>query len=98
MLNRYGQTVLFSGLRFGVTVTRGDGSQEAHVFPPQGVECRRTDQDLLTTVMVRWRPDEQITVDAWIENGGVRVEGQHTLTVPRPPQPHPSRRHGLAVE
>jgi hypothetical protein len=39
-----------------VTITRESGDPETHTFPPPGVTCRETDQDLLTVVPVRWRP------------------------------------------
>jgi len=41
-------------------------------------------------VPVRWRPDEVITLEVWITNAGITRTAQHSLTVPRPPQPYPS--------
>jgi len=89
-LNRHGQTVHFDGLEYGVTITRNNGAPETHTFPPSGVVYRNTDQDVLTALTVRWRPEDAIKLNVWITNGGVTRTGQHNLTVPRPVQPYPS--------
>ena len=89
-LERHRQTVRFEGLEFSVTITRNGGDPATHSFPPPGVTCRETDQDLLTVVPVRWRPDEAITLDVRITDGGITRTGQHSMTVPRPPRPYPS--------
>ena len=89
-LERHGHTVGFDGLSFGVAITRNGGAPETHAFPPPGVEYRSTDQNLLTTVPVRWQPDDEVTLDVWITNAGITRTAQHSLTVPRPPQPYPS--------
>ena len=89
-LDRHGETIHFDGLEFGLTITRDGGDPETHTFPPPGVTYRSTDQDLLTVVPVRWRPDEVITVEVRITTAGQTMTGRHGLTVPRPPRPYPS--------
>jgi hypothetical protein len=93
-LARHGRVVEFDGLEFGLSVTRNGGAPETHRFPPPGVTYRSTDQDRLTTVPVRWRPDDRVVLDVWITNGGITRRARHSLTVPRPPQPYPSWRWG----
>lgn len=89
-LERHGQVVRFDGLSFGITIARNGNVTETHAFPPPGVSYRSTDQDRLTSVPVRWQPDETITLEVWIENAGMTRTARHSFTVPRPPQPYPS--------
>jgi hypothetical protein len=87
---RHGRTVPLAGLQFGITITHNDGSQQTHVFPPSGVTYVQTDQDKLTSVPVRWSTGDEVTVEVWLTTDAGTVTAQHSLTVPRPPQPYPS--------
>ncbi|MBK1634211.1 hypothetical protein [Rhodovulum adriaticum] len=89
-LDRHGQVVAFDGLSFGMVLSRNGAEALRQTFPPPGVRYVSTDQDLLTSVPVRWRPDEAITLDVWMTNEGTTVAGTHAFVAPRPAQPWPS--------
>jgi len=91
MLNRHGQTINLRGVEMSLTIT-ADGSEiYAMHLPPAGVKYKQTDQDILATGRVQWRPDQQIEVSAWCKtNSGHEVTAQAQLTAPRPEQPYPS--------
>lgn len=89
-LDRHGRVVTFDGLAFGLAISRNGGAPETHGFPPPGVTYRSTDQDLLTALQVRWRPDDTVDLEVWITNAGITRRARHSLTVPRPPRPFPS--------
>lgn len=90
VLDRHGQTIDLTGVSFGVTVTVNGQQTNSHAWPAPGVVYRSTDQDVLTSVRVRWQADDSITVAAWLESPLGRVEASETFTAPRPPQPYPS--------
>ena len=91
MLNRHGQTVNLRGVEMSLTIS-ADGSEiYAMQLPPAGVKYRKTDQDILATGRVRWKPDQHIEAQAWCKtNSGHEVTAQAAFTAPRPAQPYPS--------
>lgn len=89
-INRHGQVVPFSGLSFGISITRNGGDPVEQVFPPQGVVYRETDQDILTAWRADWLPGETVEISVWMENGGSRVDGSASFVAPYPPKPFAS--------
>ena len=91
VLNRHGQKVNLKGVEMHISVTAdGETAFDMHL-PPPGVRYKQTDQDVLATGRVRWRPDQHIEVQAWCKtNSGHEVTAQATFTAPRPAQPYPS--------
>jgi hypothetical protein len=90
LINRHGQIIVFNNLSFGVSVKADGVSILDKAFPPPGTKYSKTDQDLITTVRCFWNPDQAITVDAWIQNGGNTYYATHEFVAPRPVQPYPS--------
>ena len=90
-LNRHGQKVNLKGVEMHISVT-ADGETVFDVaLPPPGVRYKHTDQDVLATGRVRWRPDQQIEVSAWCKtNSGHEVTAEASFIAPRPAQPYPS--------
>ena len=91
MLNRHGQTINLRGVEMSLTIS-ADGSEiYAMHLPPPGVKYKQTDQDILATGRVSWRPDQQIEVAAWCKtNSAHEATAQAAFTAPRPAQPYPS--------
>ena len=90
-VNRHGLVVNLRGVEMRLTIT-ADGAEIFDLsLPPAGVRYRQTDQDMLATGRVSWKPDQQIEVSAWCKtNSGHKVTAQAQLTAPRPEQPYPS--------
>ena len=91
MLVRHGQAINLRGVEMSLTIT-ADGSEiYAMHLPPSGVRYRQTDQDILATGRVQWKPDQQIEVAAWCKtNSGHEVTAEAAFTAPRPAQPYAS--------
>ena len=91
MLNRHGQTVNLRGVQMSLIIHADDIEIYAMHLPPAGVRYKQTDQNVLATGRVRWKPDQQITVDAWCKtNSGHEVTAHAEFEAPRPVQPYPS--------
>jgi hypothetical protein len=70
------------GLAFGWTC--GDVT---HEWPAANAVVREITPQRTFEFRLDVKPDDEITLDVWAENAGVRVEGETTWTVPRPAQP-----------
>lgn len=91
VLNRHGNTVNLKGVEMRLTIT-ADGAEVFDLsLPPAGVRYKQTDQDVLATGRVRWKPDQSIAVDAWCKTAsGQELTSTATFNAPRPAQPYPS--------
>lgn len=90
VLNRHGQTISLAGVTFGVSVTINGAAPVEHQWPAPGVAYVSTDQDLLASYRVKWSPDDEVTISAWLESPLGRVEASESFIAPRPAQPFAS--------
>ena len=58
--------------------------------PKPGTRLIQTDQDSVVSLRARWNPDDEITLEAYVDSPLGRVEDSVTFTAPRPTQPFPS--------
>lgn len=86
-----GGVVDLTGFSFGAVVSIDGETALEHSYPPEGVQCVSTDQDVLFAENLKPFPaDSECHVAAWAEVSGTRVEEQLTFTIPRPSQPFSS--------
>lgn len=83
-------TVVFDNLSFGYKLTNGPELINDETWPPPGVRYIQTDQDILQTERVYWKPEKTLTLYVWFKNAGVKKEVTYNFDTPRPVSPYPS--------
>jgi hypothetical protein len=83
LLNRHGKTIDLTGVAMSLTL-KADAETVFHIYlPPDGVKYERTDQDILATGRVVWRPDQAIEVFAWCRtHGGQEITATASFNSP----------------
>lgn len=90
-LNRYNQTVPLANVEFGFTLNVDDVEIESQSWPPSGVKYGRTDQDILASYRLNWKPDDNVSINVWlIDNAGIRHEDSVSFQAPKPEKPFES--------
>ena len=75
---------------FGYSLKRDGEKISSKSWPPPNVRYVQTDQEVIETARVKFQPEEELTIDFWLDYGGNHLEDSFTFTSPRPPQPYPS--------
>ena len=85
-VNTYGQTIPLTGAEFGAEITIAGNTQRVR-WPSNFV---KTDQFVIASHRVLWRPEDTVELEAWIRSPRVKVAVAHNFTVPRPAKPFAS--------
>lgn len=91
IINRHGMIVPMRGVQFGFSAYHNGEEVESKIWPAPGVSYSKTDQNTLASYILTWKPDEEVSINAWlVDSLGQRHEASTTFTAPRPPQLYPS--------
>jgi len=77
-------------LGFGWTVDVNGEQAGTLEWPPTNIVIRQLTPSRVFPYRIEAKPDDQVTLDVWASNAGIRVDGQTVFTIPRPKQPYPS--------
>jgi len=75
---------------FGYSLKRDGEEISSKSWPPPNVRYVQTDQEVIEVERVFFYPEEELTIDFWLDYGGNHLEDSYTFTTPRPAQPYDS--------